>query len=552
MKRQCIYFFYFTCLFASFFSCKKREPEIVEIPPKIDFWEYTAKSFDSAKRYDIVIYGGTPAGIMAAIEGSRNGRSVLLINHSEGALGGMLSNGLGNTDVLGYDIIGGLSQEFFTKIREYYNNESSWFVKNVPKYGFDEGRGGLMLKFEPRAAQSVFRDFLASNSIPVLHRDRLQLTHGVVKANGAIDYIIMESGKRIKGDVYIDASYEGDLMACAGVSYSIGREANSVYGETFNGTRLMSQSSRHQIPDGVSAEGLPIENKNVNPNGVGDKKVQAYCYRMCLTDVEDNKVPFSKPLNYDEKDYELLFRYLSVYKDVPFFDLNLMPNRKTDSNNSGPISTDFVGENYDYPDGNYNQREIIRNKHKTYQMGLMWTLANNPRVPEKIRNQTQKWGLAKDEFVNNGNWPLQLYIREARRMKGEYIMTENNCNGKIIAEQSIALADYPMDSHIVQRFANSKGFVKNEGQIMAPVVSSYKIDMRSLFPKPSECSNLIVPVCISASHIAYGSLRMEPVFMTLGQVSGLIASISIEQRKLVSSLSYDTIKEKLISKNIKF
>ncbi|HLS37602.1 MAG TPA: FAD-dependent oxidoreductase [Sphingobacterium bovisgrunnientis] len=537
-----------------FYSCEK-EPRIKEVPdPIVDFWGIDTSSKNNlSTKFDVVVYGGTPAGIMAAIEAKRTGHKVLLINSTEGYLGGMLTNGLGNTDVIHPTILGGLSREFFARVKNYYNENSNWFIANVPKYGYNSSVPDLMFKFEPRAAQTVFRDMLIENQLDILHNDRLRWDGGVIMdVDRNIQSIIMESGKKIIGKVFIDASYEGDLMAKAGVSYIVGRESNADFNEKYNGIRRVSSDNRNQFPTGINLFGNSLVNPALEAFGSGDSKIQAYCYRMCLTDIEQNKVEFSKPLNYEEADYVLLLEYLKLYRNIPFFDLSMMPNRKTDSNNSGPFSTDFVGGNYEYPEADYNLREEIRQKHKTYQQGLMWTLANHPNVPENIRNETRRWGLAKDEFVENGHWPYQLYIREARRMRGSYTITEFDCSGSLKTEYSIALGDYPMDSHIVQRYLDRYGYVQNEGQTMAAVSAPYGIDYRALLPKESECKNLIVPVCLSATHIAYGSLRMEPIFMTLGQVSACIASLAIQQDVSLQKVDYEDIKPVLKTRRMVF
>lgn len=536
-----------------FSSCKK-DIRVEEPPVVTGFWDVNGSSkIDFKKTYDIIVYGGTPAGIMSAIEAKRSGKSVLLINHSEGALGGMLTNGLGNTDILHQKILGGLSKEFFKRIKMFYGNEESWFIKNIPKYGVDGKFIDIMIRFEPKAAQSVFKDLIMTEGIAVMHNDRLKQKNGVGRKNGKIEWIDMESGKRLKGKVFIDASYEGDLMAFTGVEYFVGRESNSRYGERFNGIRPMSNSSRFQIPDGVKSDYFSrFINNGIGSTGMEDHRVQAYCYRMCLTDIEENKVQIEKPIDYKEELYEVLFSYLENYKGIPFFDLNLMPNRKTDSNNSGPVSTDFVGENYKYPNGTYAERAEIRKKHRNYQVGLLWTLQNHPKVPEYIRQNTSKWGLAKDEFTDNGHWPKQLYIRESRRMISDYVMTENNCNGNINVDYSVGLGDYPMDSHIVQRFVDKNGNIKNEGHAMVGVPRPYGIDYRSIVPKQVECTNLIVPVCLSASHIAYGSIRMEPVFMSLGQAATCIAILAIDQKKPVQSINYTDLASLMAKREMAF
>lgn len=532
-------------------SCSKKLD--IDIPePTPNFWDTTGNDINSNLDYDVVIYGGTPAGIMAAIEVSKSGKSVILLNSSEGALGGMITNGLGNTDVLRPQTIGGLSRQFFRRIKEYYLRPENWFAMNSSQYNFLEHSTDIMTRFEPRAAQFVVKNLIQENHIPVIHNDRLKWEQGVIKTGSNINYIIMESGKKIKGKMFIDASYEGDLMAKAGVSYTVGREGSAKYGERWNGIVRQSNVNKNQLPLGIKRFGNAIISPSLAANGTGDNKIQAYCYRMCLTDVRENKIDFPKPQGYDEEDYAILFEYLNNYKNIRFFDLSMMPNRKTDSNNSGPFSTDYIGANYNYPEASYGERAEIRAKHRRYQQGLMWTLANHPKIPERIRKDTQRWGLAKDEFIDNGHWPYQLYIREARRMIGPYVIIENNCLGKVTTEYSVGFGDYAMDSHIVQRFIDGGGNIQNEGHVMVNPPSPYKIDYRALVPNEKECSNLLVPVCLSASHIAYGSLRMEPVFMTLGQASACIAILALGQRKAVQGINYDDLKQVMIDRGMVF
>lgn len=532
-------------------SCSKK-PDIDVPEPLPDFWDATGNEVNLALEYDVVIYGATSAGIMAAVEVAKSGQSVLLVNSSEGALGGMLTNGLGNTDVVRSQSIGGLSMEFFRRIRKYYLRPENWFAQNASQYAHWGPPRDFMLRFEPRAAQSVIQEMIQEYRIPIMHNDRLKWDGGVVKTGKDIQYLIMESGKKIKGKMFIDASYEGDLMAKSGVSYTVGREGSALYGENLNGVVRQNSNNKHQLPFGIRKFGKAKVSSTLAADGSADNKIQAYCYRMCLTDVAENKIDFPKPEGYDEEDYAILFEYLNNYKNIRFFDLQMMPNRKTDSNNSGPFSTDYVGENYNYPEAGYQERAEIRAKHRRYQQGLMWTLANHPKVPEAIRKDTRQWGLAKDEYKDNGHWPYQLYIREARRMIGSYVMLQQNFLRKRTTEYSIGLGDYAMDSHIVQRFIDDNGNVQNEGQVIINSYASYKIDYRALMPKETECTNLLVPVCLSASHIAYGSLRMEPVFMTLGQASACIALSAIRQGKPIQQINYEELKQVMIDRNMVF
>ena len=510
--------------------------------------------------YDVVVYGGTSAGIVAAVQAARMGKTVVVIeprNH----FGGLTTGGLGQTDIGNKHVIGGISREFYESIAQKYSIPESWKWQNIEKYnnygqGENEKSINSMWTFEPKVALAVFQDMIREYDVPVLMNERLNLNDGVLKMDGKIQSIRMESGKQISGKVFIDATYEGDLMALAGVSYTIDRESNAEYKETLNGIQT-SMGEYHQFTDGVDpfivkgdpASGL-LPNVNANPGkeGGGDKKVQGYCFRMCLTNVPENKVPFEKPEGYNELEYELLFRAIEAGYKGEFFIMSEMPNRKTDSNNRGPFSSDYIGKNYDYPDGDYDTREKIIKLHELYQKGFLWTLANHPRIPEEIRKEFGRWGLPKDEFINNGHWTPQLYIREARRMVSDFVMTQQHCTQvSVAAGQSVGMGAYTMDSHHVQRYVNDKGFVKNEGDVEVGGFSPYPISYKAIVPKKSECSNLLVPVCLSASHIAFGSIRMEPVFMVLGQSAATAACLAIDADKDVQDLDYDIIRQKLIS-----
>ena len=356
--------------------------------------------------------------------------------------------------------------------------------------------------------------------------------------------------------MFIDATYEGDLMAKAGVSYAVGREANDRYGETINGVQkrlakfhIFKPGVDPYVKPGDPSSGLlpGVHGGEPGQDGQGDKRIQAYCFRMCLTDAPENRVPFSKPEGYQESRYELLIRNFEAGEtNIPWLPGN-MPNRKTDTNNKRGFSTDNIGKNYDYPEGDYATRQAIIRDHEIYQKGLMWTLANHPRVPENIRREVSHWGLAKDEFVDNGNWPRQLYVREARRMVGEYVMTEHDCRRRRVAEDSVGLGSYNMDSHHCQRYVTPEGFVQNEGDVEISPGGAYVISYRSLVPRRDEIQNLLVPVCISASHISYGSIRMEPVFMILGQSAATAAVQAIDGNVAVQDVDYDGLRKRLLA-----
>ena len=389
----------------------------------------------------------------------------------------------------------------------------------------------------------------------VFYGERLDLKSGVRKEGTRIRAVTMESGKEFVGRMFIDATYEGDLMAKAGVSYTVGRESNAKYGETLNGVATR-QARSHQFDKPVDPYRKPgdpssgllggVHGGGPGKEGEADHRVQAYCFRMCLTDVPENRVPFAKPKDYDELRYELLLRYYEAGYDKIPWSPRMMPNRKTDTNNNHGFSTDNIAMNYDYPDSDYQTRAQIIKEHESYQKGLMWTLANHPRVPEEIRQQVSRWGLSKDEFGDNDNWPHQLYVREARRMVSDYVMDEQNCRGVRIAPDPVGLGAYGMDSHNTQRYVDKNGYVRNEGDVQVGGFKPYPISYRCIIPREEECSNLLVPVCLSASHIAFGSIRMEPVFMVLGQSAATAGCLAIDDEVSVQQLDYGKLNERLL------
>lgn len=538
----------------------------------------------SAKKYDVVVYGGTSAGISAAIQTSRLGKSVLIIEPSD-RIGGLTTGGLGATDIGSKPSIGGISLEFYKNIKKHYDNPANWKYQKANEYSQSRNTPGedAMWTFEPSVALKIYHDMLANEKVDILYNERLNRETGVKKCKGKIASIKMESGKKIKAKMFIDATYEGDLMAAAGVSYTIGRESNSQYKEGLNGVqdnisapmfngRLSHNARFHNFIEGVdpyvvagdpSSGLLPYINAEGPGNtGEGDQKIQAYCFRMTLTDYPENRIPFQKPADYNELNYELLFRNYEAAKGpiekmydyggddpvVPWINTP-MPNRKTDTNNQKAFSTDFIGQNYNYPEGSYAERERIIQEHRSYQQGLMWTLAYHPRIPKQVRDKVSQWGTCKDEYNNGTGWQEQLYIREARRMVSSYVMTQHNCESLILADDPICMAGYGMDSHHVQRYVDKNGFVQNEGNVEARGLKAYPVSYRSIVPKNDECKNLLVPVCISASHIAFGSLRMEPVFMMLGQSAAAAASIAIDRKQSVQDIPYDVLRELLLEHN---
>lgn len=513
---------------------------------------------------DVIIYGGTSAAVTAAVEVVRSGKTAIIVA-PELHLGGLSSGGLGFTDTGNKAVIGGLSREFYHRVWLHYNDSSSWKWERQDEYGNRgqgtpamDGENRTMWIFEPHAAEKVFEDFIRENEIKVLRDEWLNRDSGVKLENGNIVSFTTLSGKTFKGKVFIDATYEGDLMASSNVSYTIGREPCELYNEQWNGVQagifhhghyFKSNISPYIIPGDSSSGLLPyISPEPINPNCSGDNQVQAYCFRMCLSNHPENRLPFEKPDNYDPINYELLARVFETGWDEWFQKYDMIPNRKTDTNNHGPFSTDFIGMNYDYPEASYERRKEIVKEHVDYQKGLLYFVSTDERIPEAVRKEMSKWGLAKDEFEDNGNWPYQLYIREARRMIGEYITTENEVLAKRDVVDPIGMGSYTMDSHNTQRYVTAEGFVQNEGDVGVHPQKPYKISYGSIIPIKEECKNLLVPVCLSSTHIAFGSIRMEPVFMILGQSAAVAACLAIDNKQSVQDVDYNTLKNILLEK----
>ncbi|RIK79601.1 MAG: xanthan lyase [Planctomycetota bacterium] len=515
-------------------------------------------TLQAADEYEVVIYGGTASGVAAAVQADRMGKSVVLIEPSQ-HIGGLTSGGLGATDIGNKAAIGGIAREFYRRVKRYYDDPNVWRQQRREDYRSPRQAPGedAMWTFEPHVAEKILRAMLAETKAVVVLGERLDRAkdgRGVTKRGASIAAIAMESGRTFAGKRFLDCTYEGDLMAAAGVSYTVGREANATHGETLNGVQT-AQATKHQLQPGIDpyvrpgdkASGLlpGIDPKGPGEEGGADRRVQAYCFRMCVTDVAENRLPWTKPADYDPLRYEVLLRNFEAgEKNVPWSPTP-MPNRKTDTNNNFGFSTDFLGTSYDWPDGDYATRERLYREHLSYQQGLMWTLANDPRVPEHVRREIDRWGPAKDEFADNGGWSHQLYVREARRMVGDYVVTQHDCQGRRKPDDSAGLAAYTMDSHNVQRYVDARGHVRNEGDVQVGGFGPYPIAYRSLVPRKGECDNLLVPVCLSASHIAYGSIRMEPVFMVLGQSAATAACQSIEADKAVQSVDVAALQARL-------
>ncbi|WEA01458.1 FAD-dependent oxidoreductase [Mucilaginibacter sp. SJ] len=488
---------------------------------------------------DVCVYGGTSAGVIAAYTAKKMGKTVILIEPGK-HLGGMSSGGLGYTDIGNKYVVTGLARDFYRRIGTHYGKFEQWI-------------------FEPKVAEGIFNDYVKRAGFPVLFGSRLIK---VKKEGNQLKEITVENSykpsaatnKTIRAKVFIDCTYEGDLMARSGVSYTVGREANSQYDETINGVELLD---KHQFPDSIDPYKVPGDAKSgllwgiskevLQTNGAGDKKVQAYNFRITLTNVPENRISISKPENYDPKKYELLIRLKEKQPWKSIFDvfiISKMPNGKTDINNNGGFSTDMIGMDWEYPEADYNTRAQIWKEHEDYTKGFFYFIGNDTRIPGNIRDEMKQWGYPKDEYTDNGNWTPQLYIREARRMIGELVMTQHHCQGKEQVEDGVGMAAYGMDSHNCERLVVN-GIVKNEGDVQVHGFAPYAVSYRAIVPKQKEAANLFVPVCLSASHIAYGSIRMEPVFMVLGQSSAVAACQAIDKKIAIQQVNVKEVQSLL-------
>ena len=523
---------------------------------------YQKKSITQTIAADVVIYGGTAAAVTAAVQVAKMGKKVLVVSPDK-HLGGLSASGLGWTDTGDKSVIGGLARNFYHRLYLHYQKEESWKWQEKSEYG-NVGQGNVAIDgnnrtmwiFEPHAAEMAFDQLIEENDIPLYREEWLDRDGGVSMKGTAIKSIRTLSGKVFKGRVFIDATYEGDLMAEAGVSYFVGREGCDVYGEKWNGVQTGVLHHAHHFKNNISPyiiQGDPgsgvlprISTEDPGEYCEGDSRIQAYCFRMCLTKVPENRVEITRPDDYDSTQYELLARIFDAgWRDL-FNKFDPIPNHKTDVNNHGPFSSDNIGMNYDYPEASYERRKEIIREHVSYQKGLLYFLVSDPRVPPELQEEMAQWGYAKDEFTDNAHWPHNIYVREARRMIGEFVMTENEVLGKQPVINPIGMGSYTMDSHNIQRYIKSDGFVQNEGDIGVHPDEPYRIDMGSILPIREECTNLLVPVALSSSHIAFGSIRMEPVFMILGQSAATLASLAVEEGKGIHEIPYEQLKTSLL------
>ena len=480
--------------------------------------------------YDVVVYGATAGGTIASIAAADAGASVVLLEPGR-HVGGMATGGLGWTDHGRREVIGGLSREFYERLGKHYGCDIEWYP-------------------EPHAAEKVLNDWLKEAGVPVRFGHRIDR---VEKTGTRINAIVMGNGAAFRAKVFIDAAYEGDLMARAGVSYTVGREGTSKYGESLAGRRAHSRYHQFAVKVSPRYRGgklMPLVSPDdPTPTGGADKKVQAYNFRLCLTQRKDNQVPFPRPAHYDPKRYDLFALYLEKVPGLTFkkvVSVRPVRNEKTDINNNGAFSTDHIGASWDYPDADYATRARIWQDHVEYVQGLFYFLANDPRVPPSLQAEANTWGLAKDEFLDTAHWPHQMYIREARRMTGAYVQIQADLQTQRTKPESIGMGSYNSDSHHVQRIATADGAVENEGDMQVPV-DAYEIPYPVLTPKPAECENLLVSACFSASHVAYSSMRMEPQYMILGHAAGVAAVQAIRGGTSVQGIDVDTLRKTLLA-----
>lgn len=510
----------------------------------------SAATPDASVVHDVVIYGDSSAAITAAIAAKREGRSVIVVNPT-GFPGGMSSSGLGATDFLGKRAtFGGIASEFYDAIAAAYG---ATYIRS----------------FEPHVGRRVFEKMIADAGVKVVYNERLDRRpgRGVTMDGKRITAITTLSGRTYRGKMFIDATYVGDLLAAAGVTYTVGRESEQQYGETLAGVRRGDTQPRvhytqkdkdhfikkvdpYVVPGRPESGLLPrIQRIPGLANGQGDRKIQAFNYRVCLTKDPALRIPIEKPAGYREIDHELLLRNFDAGDDrLPALVEPLAgKGSKVDWNNMHAVGSDLPGANWDYPEASYERRREIEREHETYIRGFLWTLSNSPRVPEKIRSQAAAYGLSKDEFTDNGGWPWMIYIREARRMVTDYVMTQHDCEGKRAAPDPVGLGSFGMDSHNVQIFVDEQGHAQGEGTIWRVPPKPYGISYRSIIPRRGECENLLSPVCLAATHVAHGSIRMEPVFMTLGQSAALAAGAALDAKVGVQDLPYPLLRERLLA-----
>ena len=519
----------------------------------------TALPFSETERpaaYDVIVYGGSSAGVTAAVQASRMGKTVLLISPTQ-HLGGMTASGLGAVDVGVSETIGGLAREFFSYAHRYYATAAPAVAADAdsPDAEVVAAAVGAHLQFqlEPRVAEAVFGEMLRGTGVRYALGEQLDRKTGVFHVGNRITELRMKSGRMFAGRMFIDATYEGDLLAAAGVRYRIGRESRAEFGESLAGVRrnpdLTAEADPYEVPSQPLSGLLPgVLAGPPGADGTGDRRVQQYNLRLCLTDAPANRVAIERPESYDARNYQLLARRLAQYPNAQLtdiFKIQPLPGNKADLNATGSFSSDMPGdESSRWAEADDDERAAIKSVYRNYTQGLLWFVANDPAVSPTIRAQAAPWGLAKNEFADTEHWPWQLYVREARRMSGSYVITQRDCEGMTTVLDPVALGSYALDSHKVTLFTDDTGQLNTEGFFFQPV-EPYPISYRALVPQPDECANLLVPVCVSATHVAFNSLRMEPVFMMLGQAAGTAACLAIDQHTSVQGVTYRSLAQQL-------
>jgi hypothetical protein len=492
------------------------------------------------KKFDVVVYGGTAGGVMTAVAAAREGLSAAIVEPSV-HLGGMVTGGLSRTDFGKKEVIGGIALEFYQRAGKKYGREIEWMP-------------------EPRIAEEILNEMVReAKTVTVFLKHRLKEKGGVRKQGLKIVRISVENGASFEGEIFVDASYEGDLMAQAKVDFTWGRESAAQYNESLAGVRPKDRNHQFDFPvSGLDdrKQRLPeIQKEPRGEIGAGDRKVQAYNFRMILTNDPVNRIPFAKPAAYDPKRFELAARWLTEFVKqkgrAPRMNEVLLPaqiagKQKWDFNNRGAFSTDYIGRSWEYPNASYKRRAEIWEDHARYTAELFYFLTTDPRVPKETQAEIAPFGLAKDEFTDNHYWPYQLYIREARRLVGDYVVAQKDIQTELTKTDVIGMGSYNSDSHNVQRYLTPEGNAQNEGN-MEVAVTPYQIPYRILLPKKAQVANLFVPVCFSASHVTYSTLRMEPQYMIIGQAAGVAAKMAIEKKIAVQDVDTAALTAKLRS-----
>ncbi len=505
---------------------------------KICFLIVLASAASGAIReFDVVIYGGTAGGAVTAIAAAREGVRVALVEPTR-HIGGMVTGGLSKTDIGKQEVIGGIAREFFERTGKYYNRSVQWDL-------------------EPGLAERVMLEMVNESGAKRCLGQRLKETGGSLRIVTTVQELVMEDGTRYRSRIFVDATYEGDLLPGAGIRYTWGRESNAEYGESLAGVRGRQRPDHH-----FNVRVSPYDKEGKLLWGVydgkkgrqdeADRKVQAYTFRMCLSDRPDNRTPYQRPENYDPGRYELLARLLAalekdkgrspVMREVMI--RSALPNGKYDINSFGGFSTDYLMGSWDYPTANYRRRAEIWRDHQDYVAGFFWFLAHDERVPKALQEEVNRYGLCKDEFQDTGGWPYQLYVRESRRIIGEYVMSQKDIQTDIVKPDAMGMGSYQSDSHHVQRLPTADGAVENEGEMYVPV-TPYHIPYRMILPKRAESTNVLVPVSFSATHVAYSTLRMEPQYMIIGQGAGLAAAMAIKSKQAIHDVDGVALSEAL-------